>query len=124
MNDEKNINEFRETDRNCGKTRTSNDCIFELIAKRDTTLGGLSLPGSPAAFPSPWIKASGFASHPFEWFALASFFIRRLARLNISVEIREADLTGFHRFPQINNSYVIFCSCTLCGLWIIMFLIC
>ena len=33
---------------------------------------------SPAAFPSPWIKASGFASHPFEWFALASFFICRL----------------------------------------------
>jgi hypothetical protein len=29
--------------------------------------------GSPAAFPSPWIKASGFASHPFEWFAFSSF---------------------------------------------------
>ena len=29
---------------------------------------------SPAAFPSPWIKASGFASHPFGWFALYEHF--------------------------------------------------
>ena len=36
--------------------------------------GVLFSPGSPAAFPSPWIKASGFASHPFEWFALSDFF--------------------------------------------------
>jgi len=49
--------------------------------------------GSPATFPSSWIKASGFASHPFEWFAVTSYtypqiicckkniFIRRLRRL-------------------------------------------
>jgi hypothetical protein len=30
-------------------------------------------PGSPAAFPSPRFKASGFASHPFRWFAFSSF---------------------------------------------------
>jgi len=29
--------------------------------------------GNPAAFPSPWIKASGFASHPFGWYAFSSF---------------------------------------------------
>jgi hypothetical protein len=38
-------------------------------------------PGSPAAFPSPRFKASGFASHPFRWFALTSIFIHRLRRL-------------------------------------------
>jgi hypothetical protein len=42
---------------------------------------------SPAAIPSPWIKASGFASHPFGWFALASllfltaYFLDRINRI-------------------------------------------
>jgi hypothetical protein len=50
-------------------------CIFELIAKRDAAMGVLPSPGSPATFPSSWIKASGFASHPFEWFAFSSLFL-------------------------------------------------
>jgi hypothetical protein len=37
---------------------------------------------SPAAFPSPWIKASGFASHPFGWFALYEhYFLDRINRV-------------------------------------------
>jgi hypothetical protein len=65
------------------QNKTSNECIFEIIAKRDAANGGgESSPGSTATFPSPWIKASSFASHSFEWFAFASFIYPQISQIN------------------------------------------
>jgi hypothetical protein len=49
--------------------------FYLTVAKRDAAMGGAAFARQPCClfrFPSG-IKASGFAPHPFEWFAFSSF---------------------------------------------------
>ena len=51
-------------------------CLFPLTVRDAVNRGdALRRPATLLPFLLPWIKASGFVSHPFGWFALSSFFM-------------------------------------------------
>jgi len=67
-------------------------------------------PGSPAAFPSSWIKASGFASHSFERFAFSSFIYPQITQLKnikkINPQISPPARRSLRLGEQINADYL------------------